>query len=86
MFRCFNFLLFPFLSYFLQEANLQCPVTLNPVFRFLLMLQDVGLLIIAFGSPQDFKKCTNTLVNGIIENFVMHIINFDMLLLKVGIE
>ena len=50
------------------------------------MLQDVGLLILAFGSPQHFRKCTNTLVNRIIGNFLMHIINFDMVLLKVGIE
>ena len=50
------------------------------------MLQDVGFLILAFGSPQYFRKCTNTLVNGIIGNFLMHIINFDMVLLKVGIK
>jgi len=50
------------------------------------MLQDVGLIILSFGSPQEFRKCTNTLVNGIIRNFLMHIINFDMILLKVGIE
>ena len=50
------------------------------------MLQDVGLLILAFGSSQDFIKCINTLVNGIIGKFLLHISNFDMVLLKVGIE
>ena len=50
------------------------------------MLEDVGFLILAFGSHQHLRKCTNTLINRIVGNLLMRIINFDIILLKVGIE